>query len=321
VLYNVVVKKVAVTMGEPGGIGPEVALRAVAETLEEAEHVLVGDKTVFTECTEMLKASGVALPFEPGAKVKAVDTGGAEGYTRNSPSAAGGRASHLAIERAAEMAMSGEVDAIVTAPVSKEAFRMAGLPWPGHTELLAEFTGTKDFAMMLAGGGLRVILVTIHMAIKDVASHVTEDSVLGTLRLAARASRMLGIDEPRIAVSGLNPHAGERGLFGDEESGIIEPAIEAAREEGIPAVGPFPPDTVFRRAAGGEFDIVVAMYHDQGLIPLKLLGFETGVNITVGLPIIRTSPDHGTAYDIAWKGKAYPGSMVEAVRLALKLRI
>jgi 4-hydroxythreonine-4-phosphate dehydrogenase len=226
-----------------------------------------------------------------------------------------------AIRRALELTLSGKADAMATAPVSKEALRMAGFPWPGHTEMLAELTGTAEYAMMLMGGPLRVILVTIHEALRDVPSLVTRESVLKTLRLAVRAGRMLSIERPRLAVAGLNPHAGEAGLFGEEEAQSIIPAMEEARAEGIPAEGPFPPDTVFWRASRGEFDIVVSMYHDQGLIPLKLLAFDTGVNVTVGLPVIRTSPDHGTAYDIAWKGRAEPSSMVEAVKTAVNLRL
>jgi 4-hydroxythreonine-4-phosphate dehydrogenase len=197
---------------------------------------------------------------------------------------------------------------------------MAGLPWPGHTEMLAELTGTEDFAMMLMGGGLRVILVTIHMALREVPPLITRGSVLRCIRLARRACLMLSMEAPRIAVAGLNPHAGEAGLFGGEEAGAIAPAVEEARAEGLAVTGPWPPDTVFHRALRGEFDIVVSMYHDQGLIPLKLVAFETGVNVTVGLPVVRTSPDHGTAYDIAWQGRADARSMAEAVRAAASLR-
>ena len=208
---------------------------------------------------------------------------------------------------------------MVTAPISKEALKMAGMTWPGHTEMIAELTGTRDYAMMLVGGPLRVILVTIHTALRNVPDMIKQDTVLKTIRLARRACNMLGIKAPRIAVAGLNPHAGEAGMFGDEEIREIIPAIEAARLEGIEATGPFPPDTVFHKAYKGEVDIVVCMYHDQGLVPLKMIAFDTGVNVTVGLPIIRTSPDHGTAYDIAWSGKADPSSLIEAVRLASQM--
>jgi 4-hydroxythreonine-4-phosphate dehydrogenase len=305
-------KRIAITMGEPGGIGPEIALRA-AIAAEGIMPVLVGDRAVLEEASAMFKLS-------PGS-ITVIDTGGAKGFTKGKPSAEGGMASYLAIKHAVELVQSGKADAMATAPISKEALRMAGLQWPGHTEMLAELTDTREFAMMLVGGSLRVMLATIHKPLKDVPGLITKEGLLSTLRLAIRACMMLGLQSPRIAVAGLNPHAGESGMFGNEEQDIIAPAIEAARAEGIPASGPWPPDTLFYRALKGEFDLVVAMYHDQGLIPLKLVGFETGVNITVGLPIVRTSPDHGTAYDIAWQGKADWKSMMEAVKLASGIRV
>lgn len=220
-----------------------------------------------------------------------------------------------------DLALSKQVDGIVTAPISKEALKMAGLKWRGHTEMLADLTGTKDYAMMLIGGPLRVILVTIHTALRNVPDLITRQKVTRTIRLAKRACDMLGIRNPRIAVAGLNPHAGENGIFGDEEIRKIVPAVREAIKGGIPVSGPFPPDTIFHKAYDGDFDIIVCMYHDQGLIPLKMIAFEKGVNVTVGLPFIRTSPDHGTAYDIAWKGIADPSSMIEAIKLAAKLKI
>jgi 4-hydroxythreonine-4-phosphate dehydrogenase len=187
--------------------------------------------------------------------------------------------------------------------------------------MLGEFTGTREYAMMLVGGPLKVILVTIHTSLRNVPGLITKENVLRTIRLAKKASDMLGIERPRIAVAGLNPHAGESGILGTEEREEIAPAVEAAKEEGITAEGPYPPDIIFHKAYNGNVDIVVCMYHDQGLIPLKMIAFEKGVNVTVGLPIIRTSPDHGTAYDIAWKGIADPSSMIEAIRLAIRLRL
>jgi 4-hydroxythreonine-4-phosphate dehydrogenase len=305
-------KNVAVTMGEPGGIGPEVALRAIGETGGLCRHVMVGDRAVIEEAACML---GLPVPDVPDV----IDTGHAQGYEKGRPSEAGGRAAAEAIKKAVSLALEGSVDSIVTAPISKEALRMAGYPWPGHTEMLAELTGTREYGMMLVGGGLRVMLVTIHRAFRDVPSLITKEAVSGTIGLALRACSMVSIESPRIAVAGLNPHAGESGMFGSEETEVIAPAIEEARGEGIPVSGPYPPDTVFYRASKGEFDIVVCMYHDQGLIPLKLLAFETGVNVTVGLPFVRTSPDHGTAYDIAWKGRADSKSMLEAIRLSVSL--
>jgi 4-hydroxythreonine-4-phosphate dehydrogenase len=212
------------------------------------------------------------------------------------------------------------VDAIVTAPISKESLKMDGFKWPGHTEMLAELTNTKDFAMMFYSDKLKLILVTIHTALRNVPDLIKKEKVLQTIILAKKACEMMGIENPKIAVAGLNPHAGEAGIFGDEEIKEIIPAVNEARASGISASGPYPADTLFHKAYNGEFDIIVCMYHDQGLIPLKMMAFDKAVNVTIGLPIIRTSPDHGTAYDIAWKGIANPSSMIEAIKLAAKLR-
>ncbi len=333
-----VMKRLAVTIGEPGGIGPEVVLKALSmkEVRDFCRPVIVGDGKVLREAISLfglpISLRPAGTPPEPDT-VELHDIGGTEGFVKGRPTRQGGLASYGFIKKAVELALKGEVDGIVTAPISKEALKMAGLPWPGHTEMLAELTGTKDYAMMLVGGPLRVILVTIHTALKNVPGLITKDSVMKTLVLAGSACTMLGIEKPRIAVSGLNPHACEGGLFGDEEQNVVSPAIEEAKGRGMPVSGPYPPDTVYRRAAQGEFDIVVSMYHDQGLIPLKLIAFEKGVNVTVGLPFIRTSPDHGTAYDIAWSthglprkgaggasGGADPTAMAEAIRLASVLR-
>ncbi len=313
-------------MGEPGGVGPEVALKAAVAAGGACNPVLVGDAGVFSDALRLLGHPVALREVEsPGAyregELQVIHTGETGRYRVGMPSAAGGKASVASIMRALALARSGEVYAMVTAPISKEALRMAGYGWPGHTEMLAELSETEDYAMMLVGGSLRVMLVTIHAALRDVPSLITRESVLKTIRLARRAADMLGLSEPRIAVAGLNPHAGEAGMFGREEADIIAPACRDAAEEGAAPSGPVAPDTVFFRALRGEFDIVVAMYHDQGLIPVKLLAFETGVNVTVGLPVIRTSPDHGTAYAIAWQGRADPRSMTEAVKLALALRL
>jgi 4-hydroxythreonine-4-phosphate dehydrogenase len=320
-------KMIAVTMGEPGGVGPEVALKAVEAAWNTCVPVLVGDLSVFHDAAAALDLSFTLRAVDaPGlgesAVVQVIDTGKSGRYKKGAPSRAGGNASAKAIRRAAGLALDGKVDAVVTAPISKEALKLAGLPWPGHTEMLAELTGTKDFRMMLMGGPLRVLLATIHTSIRSVPRMITRKNMLQAIRMAHRACRMLSLESPRIAVAGLNPHAGEGGMFGDEEQKTISPAIGEADREGIPVSGPYPPDTLFFRTAGGEFDMVVCMYHDQGLIPLKLLAFETGVNVTVGLPIIRTSPDHGTAYDVAWKeGKADHRSMLEAINAAISLRL
>ena len=318
-------------MGDPAGVGPEVVLRSVLQSAEIRNICLplvVGDRAIMEEAIGLLGLSVSVNLIQRPDEAKA-DPGvlnliampGGEKIPKNMPSAAGGKASAAYIRKAVELALSREVEAIVTAPISKEALKLAGLSWPGHTEMLAELTGTDNYAMMLAGGPLRVILVSIHTALKNVPGLITKERVLRTIVLAKKASDMLGLSSPRIAVAGLNPHAGEAGIFGEEEIKEIAPAIEEARRSGIQATGPFPPDTVFHKAYSGEVDIVVCMYHDQGLIPLKMIAFDKGVNVTVGLPIIRTSPDHGTAYDIAWSGRANPSSMIEAIRLAARMAL
>jgi 4-hydroxythreonine-4-phosphate dehydrogenase len=225
------------------------------------------------------------------------------------------------IEKAVAMVQAGEARALATGPISKEAARKAGFAFPGHTEFLAHLTGTKDFRMMLGGADLKVILTTIHVPLKKVPRLVTTERVFKTIEITNTSfKRYFGLERPRIAVAGLNPHAGEAGLFGDEDDRIIAPAVKAAQRRGVLATGPLPPDTVFYRAAvKKEFDCVVCMYHDQGLGPLKLLHFEDGINATLGLPIIRTSVDHGTAYDIAWTGKAGHESMVNAITTAAEM--
>lgn len=317
-------------MGDPGGIGPEVAIRAASsdEVGRLCRPIIIGDRFVLEEALILLKLAGNvriiqssdASPIEN--TIDLIDCAEVKGgFDKGRPTAGGGKACFAYINKAVELCLRKKVDAVVTAPISKEALKMAGFKWPGHTEMIAELTATDEYAMMLAGRNLRVILVTIHVPIRDVPDLITRDHVLKTIRLAKKASDMFGISAPKIAVSGLNPHAGEAGIFGDEEIKEIVPAIHDAIREGIPASGPYPPDTIFYSANEGKFDIVVCMYHDQGLIPLKMMAFDVGVNVTVGLPIIRTSPDHGTAYDIAWKGKADPSSMIEAIKLASKLRL
>jgi 4-hydroxythreonine-4-phosphate dehydrogenase len=228
-------------------------------------------------------------------------------------SAEAGQIAFEGVERAVALALEGAIDGIVTAPLNKEAIALAGHPYPGHTEILADLTGTRDFAMMLTALKLRVVHVTTHVGIRRMLERVTTERVLTTIRLADRALRDMGVDAPSVGVAGLNPHAGEGGLFGDEEIRVITPAIQQARAEGIDATGPWPADTLFGRAVAGDFDVAVAMFHDQGHIAVKVLGFETGVNATIGLPIVRTSVDHGTAFDIAGTGRATHDSLVEAI--------
>lgn len=312
-------KKIAITIGDPAGIGPEIVLKAVMsqEAAEICEPVIIGDMAVIGKAVEEMK-----IPLSPdNLHVIPVQYIKNRDFTRLKPSSEGGAASVAYIAKAVELAVSKAVDAIVTAPISKESLKMAEFHWPGHTEMLAELTNTKDYAMVFFSENIRLILTTIHAAIKDIPAMITEDRVLKTIIMAQKACRMLNIEIPKIAVAGLNPHAGESGMFGSEEIESITPAIKKAQGLGIAASGPHPADALFHKAYRGDYDMVVCMYHDQGLAPLKMMAFDKAVNITVGLPFIRTSPDHGTAYDIAWKGIANPSSIIEAIKLAARMRI
>jgi 4-hydroxythreonine-4-phosphate dehydrogenase len=309
------------TVGDPAGIGPEVVLKAARDPRVEVARLLaIGS-------LEALRAAAELVPDAPA--LRAVDSPAEARFEEGTLdvlvvpsdrpvpvgrlSAEAGKIAFDGVARAVELALAGDIDGIVTAPLNKEAIALAGHPYPGHTEILAELTGTTDFAMMLTALKLRVVHVTTHVGIRTMLQKVTTERVLTTIRLADRALRDMGIERPSVGVAGLNPHAGEGGLFGDEEQTTITPAIEQARAEGIDATGPWPADTLFGRAVAGDFDVAIAMYHDQGHIAVKVLGFETGVNATIGLPIVRTSVDHGTAFDIAGTGKASADSMVEAV--------
>jgi 4-hydroxythreonine-4-phosphate dehydrogenase len=234
-------------------------------------------------------------------------------------SAAAGRAAYEAIVRAVEDARAGRIAACATAPINKEAFAAAGLPWPGHTELLAHLTGAPRVAMMFYADALRVILATVHIPLAEVPRALTREVVEATIDLAQEGLPRFGFPSPRLALAGLNPHAGEHGLFGSEEEAVLRPAVESCRSRGVCIDGPLPADTIFVRAMRGEFDAVVACYHDQGLIPVKMAAFGRAVNVTLGLPIVRTSVDHGTAFDIAGRGVADPSSLIEAVKLAARL--
>ncbi len=307
---------VAITCGEPAGIGAEVALKALGGGLPEGvEPVLVGPRAVWEGAAGPAGVEGGPLPW---ALEEPPDPGEPDwGWGR--PTARSGEVAARAVEAAARMALDGRAHAVVTAPLTKEGLRAAGRPYPGHTEMLQALCGGRAF-MMLAGERLRVVLVTTHLPLAEVPAMVTRERVLETLRAAHRGLRRdLGVPNPRIAVAGLNPHAGEGGVLGREEAERIAPAVEAARAEGIDARGPLPADTVFHRAARGDFDVVAAMYHDQGLGPLKLLHFDDAVNITLGLPIVRTSPDHGTAFDIAGRGAANAASFRAALALAARI--
>jgi 4-hydroxythreonine-4-phosphate dehydrogenase len=323
-------KKIAITMGDAGGIGPEIIVKALyrAEIRDFCAPLVIGSRVVMQKAIDLLnlhlKIRIIESPDEcisSTGTIELIDMQTPESFEKGKATAKNGNACVSYIKKAVELALNKKVDGIVTAPTSKEALKMAGIKWHGHTEMLAELTNTKDYAMMLAGEPLKVILVTIHTPLRSVPDMITKESVLKTIRLAKKACGMMGIENPRIAAAGLNPHAGEAGIFGSEENNAIIPAIEDAKKLGIPVTGPYPPDTIFHKAYKGEIDIIVCMYHDQGLIPLKMIAFERGVNVTVGLPIIRTSPDHGTAYDIAWKGIANPSSMLEAIKMAARLEI
>jgi len=302
---------VAVTVGDPAGIGPEIALRALARPRDDAELLLYGSGSALEACAQRL---GLSLP-----EVPVVDPRPEPAPPPGQSSAAGGHAAAAAVIAAARDALSGDLQALVTAPLNKVSLRAAGYPWPGHTELLAEVSGTPDVAMLFVGGGLRIALLTIHQSLRSVPETLTRDGVERVLRLVSRELPGLGARRGRIAVCGLNPHAGEGGLFGSEEATTLAPAVERLRGEGIDVHGPFPADSLFVRAQRGEFDAVVACYHDQGLIPAKLAGFGHAVNVTLGLPFVRTSVDHGTAFDIAERGGADPGSLIAALDLALEL--
>ncbi len=319
-------KPVAITMGDACGIGPEICAKLFAEGLP-APAFVIGDAGALRRAAAALGASiairEIASPAETGSAAGSLDVLSLTRLPEDLPmgrvDARAGRAAYDYVVKAIDLAQADDIAAIVTAPLSKEAMKAAGLSYPGHTEILAERSGTSDFAMMLANDELRVILVTIHVALRQAVDLVTRERVLRTIRLAGLACRAYGIARPRIAVAGLNPHAGEGGMFGSEDEREIAPAIAEARRAGIDASGPWPGDTIFMRARRGEFDIVVAQYHDQGLIPVKYLGIEQGVNVTIGLPFVRTSVDHGVAFDIAGTGKADPASLRYAVNQAMRL--
>jgi 4-hydroxythreonine-4-phosphate dehydrogenase len=282
--------RIAITVGDPAGIGPEIAQKAAA------------DDRVRAACEPVLYGPPAGATFAPGVL-----------------SASAGRAAYDAICAAVRDAQSGKVHGIATAPINKLAFAEAGLPWKGHTDLLGHLTGAAHVAMMFWSEPLKVVLATVHVPLASVPAVLTREVIDNTIAVTARELPRFGFANPRIAVAGLNPHAGEDGLMGNEEQRVLRPAIDAARASGVRISGPFPGDTVFVRAVAGEFDAVIACYHDQGLIPVKVMAFGHAVNVTLGLPIVRTSVDHGTAFDIAGRNVANPSSMIEAVLLAARL--
>lgn len=322
-------RPLAVTMGDPHGIGPEITVRVCADPRRPAPVLVIGDPGALARACHTtgtgLRVRTVGTPAGAGRTPGVLDVLPAgpalpADLALGTVAATAGAASYAYVRKGVELALAGHVRALVTAPVNKEALRLAGVPHPGHTEILAELTGTERYAMMMANDELRVVLVTVHQSLRTAIDALTVERELDTIRLAHETlGGRGGSTGPRIAVAGLNPHAGENGLFGAEDLDVIAPALRAARAEGIDASGPWPADTVFMRARAGEFDAVVAQYHDQGLIPVKYLGLEHGVNITLGLPFVRTSVDHGTAFDLAGTGTADPTSLLTALRHAAEL--
>lgn len=332
--------RLAITLGDPAGIGPEVAAGAFAMLRDEsasgattANVVFVGETTRLMDALEHLRLHDSLVPWQPGDELPAWPRAGIWTPSPDVPvpplgaaTADGGRHAGAAFNRAIDLAEQGVVDGIVTAPLNKGGLRLAGYDQTDHTTTLAARTG-RDTMMCLVGGGLRVTLATVHCALRDVFELLTVDRLARVIELTTRElPRLFGIASPRVAVAGLNPHAGESGLFGAEESTIVAPAIERARAatsdlQNATIAGPFPPDTVFAQARAGAHDAVVALYHDQGLIPVKVLDFDGGVNITLNLPFVRTSPDHGTAYDLAGRGLARATSMHAAWRLAIDIAL
>jgi 4-hydroxythreonine-4-phosphate dehydrogenase len=327
---------IGITMGEPAGIGPEVIVKALADPKIRrlGRFVIFGLNELMSYAADLAEldpfwyrlqhdADRASYDLVHDAVVLDYDEYSMLGSTTSRPSKEGGKASLRflddAIAAAQKPTSQGGIDALVTAPISKESWRLAGCKFPGHTEMLAQRTKSKRVAMMFDAPHLKVVLATVHMPLMEIRDTLTIGKVFDPIDLGHQACQRLGIAQPRIAVCGLNPHASENGQFGDEEYRIIEPAVRAAQQQGINVEGPFPADTIFLDAINGKYDLVVAMYHDQGLIPIKMQAFDQAVNVTLGLPIIRTSPDHGTAFNLVGKNKANPGSMQSAIRLAAQL--
>ncbi|MGQ9458217.1 MAG: 4-hydroxythreonine-4-phosphate dehydrogenase PdxA [Anaerolineae bacterium] len=325
-----------ITMGDPAGVGPEIIVMALAEreVREACRALVVGDAATMAAAAEIvgspLRVRAVQAPAEVRDEpevIHVLDLGNVDlgRLVRGRVDPMAGKAAYESVARAVDLALAGEVDAIVTAPLNKEALHAAGYPFAGHTEILAHLCQVQDVAMMLVSGGLRVSHVSTHVSLREACDRVKEERVLRVILLTDEALRRMGIASPRIAVAGLNPHASDGGLFGHEEAEEIAPAVQKAQARGLQVEGPLPPDTVFYRAVKGHeigrspFDAVVAMYHDQGHIPIKLLGLFDGVNVTLGLPIIRTSVDHGTAFGKAGKGTASPVSLIAAINLAVQM--
>jgi 4-hydroxythreonine-4-phosphate dehydrogenase len=323
-------KKIAITMGDAAGIGPEIIVKSLLNPeFAGAPAIVVGcaktlQKVIDKKLTDPVTLNVIDSVAEAKFSVGTINVlneplQDPDALVAGQVQAAAGDLAYRCVKRAAALAMAGEVQAIATAPLNKEALHLAGHMYPGHTELLAKLTNSADYAMVLYTEKLKVIHVSTHISLRRFLDTLNQDRIKSVITIADSFLKRVGISSPRIAVAGVNPHAGENGLFGDEELTIVNPAVREMQQRGMNVSGACPPDTVFLQAHDGKYDMVVAMYHDQGHIPLKLLGFYDGVNITAGLPFIRTSADHGTAFDIAWTGKAKPESMEESIRLAVKL--
>lgn len=322
---------VGITMGDPAGIGPEVIVKAYPDLCDSSRPIVIGDANVLSDAIDICDASLSVEPVDTVAdarfdadRIPVLDLDNVDRLVRGEVREEYGAASLAYIERAIELAKASTIDAITTAPINKQATKLAGSDYAGHTGMLADYTDTKNYSMMLVEDELRVTHVSTHVSLREACDLVTTENVLDTICLTDEALRDLGIESPSVGVAGLNPHASDGGLLGEEDEAEIEPAIERARERGIDATGPESPDTVYVRAARGEFDCVVSMYHDEGHIPIKMLGFAgddavSGVNVTIGLPIVRTSVDHGTAFDIAGDGIASERSLVDAAEVAVEI--
>lgn len=317
----------AITMGDPAGAGPEIVVKALNddEVRPICRGLVIGDAGVMRAAADIvgipMQINAISSPEEmrgDESVLNVIDLNDVDLSTlvRGRVAASAGKAAYDAIEKGTALTMEGKTDAIVTAPLNKDALNQAGYHFPGHTQILAHLCGVSDAVMMLAADNLRIAHVSTHVSLRKSCDLVNKERILDVLRLGVEATKSMGVDHPRVVVPGLNPHSGEGGLFGDEEIQHIIPAIEEAQSQGYDVRGPLPPDTAFLRAFRGEFDLVIAMYHDQGHIPIKMVGFEKGVNVSLGLPIIRTSVDHGTVFGKAGKGTADPTSMIEAIKLA-----
>lgn len=314
--------RLAVTIGDPAGVGPEIVLKSLRneDIRVLAQWKIVGDRSALESAAQSCGLEAMLIEPWWGEQVEMVDLHLLDGMrlTPGAMKAEYGSAAMRYVRMATEMCLRGEADGMVTAPLNKEAVTLSGVAFSGHTEYIAQLCGATESRMLLASERLAVVHVSTHIALRD-AVNVSRERIVRTIELGAEAMRLLGKEEPRIAVCGLNPHAGEHGLFGSEDANVIAPAIDEARRRGIVCTGPEAPDTVFLKGARGVYDLIVAMYHDQGHIPMKLLDFERTVNISLGIPIVRTSVDHGTAFDIAGKNRASAGNMIAAMKMGVKM--